>query len=36
VTAADLQVSDSDATNIFNANQKESFFESAKVAFVVK
>ena len=36
VTAADLQVSDNDASTIFTANQKEGFFAAAKVAFVVK
>jgi hypothetical protein len=36
VSAADLQVSDQDAVNIFSANQKMSFLEGAKVAFVLK
>ena len=36
VSAADLQVSDQDAVTIFSANQKGSFLEGAKVAFVLK
>jgi hypothetical protein len=36
VSAADLQVSDQDAVTIFSANQKASFLEGAKVAFVLK
>lgn len=35
-TAADLQVSDEDAVNIYSANQKGQFFSAAKVAFVLK
>ena len=36
VSTSDLQVSDTDAVNIFSANQKGSFLAAAKVAFVLK
>jgi len=36
ISPSDVQVSDDDAVNIFSANQKRSFFASAKVAFVLK
>jgi hypothetical protein len=36
VSAADLQVSDEDAVNIFTANRKTGFLAGAKVAFVLK
>lgn len=35
-TAADLQVTDDDAVNIYSANQKANFMAAAKVAFVLK
>jgi hypothetical protein len=35
-SAADLQVTDSDAVTIYSANQKGSFMAAAKVAFVLK